>query len=122
MIDQNLNLNQIADQAGLFAKDTDFFARNDFVQNVGSEPVFIGTAFNLSEDNRLAKPIESRTGCYLMEFIARQAADEEKYEAMSDSLYQDALSKKRQDIWSKWYRDIYNNATIEDFREDIYGS
>jgi hypothetical protein len=41
---------------------------------------------------------------------------------MSDSLYQEALTKKRQDIWSKWYRDIYNNSTIEDFREEIYGS
>jgi len=121
MIDQNLNLNQMADQEGLFAKDADFFSRNDFVQNVGSDPAFIGTAFNLTEDSRLAKPIESRTGCYLMEFIARQSADKEKYDAMSDSLYQEALTKKRQDTWSKWYRDIYNNSTIKDFREDYYG-
>ncbi|MCP4583314.1 MAG: hypothetical protein GY839_17035 [candidate division Zixibacteria bacterium] len=121
MIDQNLNLDKLTDQEGLTAKETDFFSRNDFVQNVGSDPDFIGTAFNLSQDNRLAKPIESRTGCYLMEFIDKQAANQENFEVMSDSLHREALTKKRQDIWSKWYRDIFNNSTIQDFREDIYG-
>ncbi len=122
MIDGKLSFDEMARQANLSVKETDFFSRNEYVKNVGSDPAFIGAAFDLSPEKPLSVPIDGRTGCYLLEFVEKQAVDMAKYEAVSDSLYQDALTKKRQDIWSKWYRKLYENSKIEDFRQEIYGS
>jgi len=122
MVDAKLSLEEIAGRANLTAKETDFFSRNEFVKNVGSDPAFIGSAFSLTPANRLSAPVEGRTGCYLLELIDKQAADLIKYDEVSDSLYQDAISKKRQDTWSKWYKKLYENSKIEDFRQEIYGS
>lgn len=119
----NLTFKQMAKKAGLPVIETEnYFARHEFVKKVGSEPAFIGAAFNLSEKNRLSRPVRTRTGCYLMELVGRQNIDEQKYSAIADSLYNDALIKKRQDAWNQWYRDLYENSEIEDFREDVFGS
>jgi len=122
IIDSKLSLESMAGQVNLTIKETDFFSRNEFVKNVGSDPAFIGAAFSLSPENPLSAPVEGRTGCYLMEFFEKQAVDFAKYDEVADFLYQDALSKKRQDTWSKWYRKLYENSKIEDFRQEIYGS
>jgi len=122
MIDGKLSFAVMAGQANLTVKETDFFSRNEFVKNVGSDPAFIGAAFSLSPENPLSAPIEGRTGCYLLEFVQKQPVDFAKYDEVSDSLYQDAVTKKRQDAWSKWYRKLYEDSKIEDFRQDIYGS
>jgi peptidyl-prolyl cis-trans isomerase D len=122
MADQNLTLEQMAQKAGLPVKETELFARTDFVKNVGSDPAFIGAAFSLTRENPRSKPVESRSGCYLMELVGKNPIDKAKYEAMSDSLYQEELSQKRQDAWRNWYRDVYENAKIEDFRQDVLGT
>ena len=121
MADKHLTFEAMAKQAGLTVKETKLFARHDFVENIGSDPDFIGAAFNLTQKNPLSMPIKARTGCYLMELVERQEPDEAKYEAMADSLYQDALNKKRNETWSKWYREIYNKAEIKDYREEVFG-
>ena len=121
MADKHLTFEAMAKQAGLTVKETKLFARHDFVENIGSDPDFIGAAFNLTQKNPLSMPIKARTGCYLMELVERQEPDEAKYEAMADSLYQDALNKKRNETWSKWNREIYNKAEIKDYREEVFG-
>ncbi len=122
MVDNKLNLKQLCDQENRSLKETEYFSRNDFVQNIGSDPAFIGAAFNLTEDNPLSDPIKSRNGCYLMEYINRQPIDMAEFDAVSDSLLKEEGTKKRQNIWREWYRQVYENATIEDYRDEIYGS
>jgi len=120
--DKNLTFEAMAKQANLPIKETKPFARHEFVENIGSDPDFIGAAFNLSSASPLSDPIKGRTGCYLMQLVERQGLDESKYTAVADSLYQDALGKKRNETWSKWYREIYNKAEIKDYREEVFGT
>lgn len=123
MISNNLTFKQMAKKAGLpILETTKYFARHEFIENVGSEPAFIGAAFSLSEENRLSRPVRARSGCYLMELISKQNIDEQKYSAIADSLYNDARIKSRQEAWSQWYKTLYKNSEIEDFREDVFGS
>ena len=122
MVEEKLNLDQLARKADLNIKETDMFSRDEFIKGIGSDPAFIGAAFNLSAENRYSRPIESRSGCYLLEFIGHESVNMDEYTAMADSLYKEELTKKRQDIWRSWYRTVYENAKIEDFREDVLGS
>ena len=123
MTSKNLTFEQMAKKAGLPVLETKkYFTRNEFVENVGRDPAFIGAAFNLSKQNRFSKPVKARSGCYLMELIDKQEIDEQKYSAIADSLYNDARKKSRQEAWSQWYKNIYKNSEIEDFREDVFGS
>lgn len=118
----NLNLANIAKNSGYNLKKTDFFARHEFVENVGSDPDFIGAAFNLSASNIISKPVKARTGCYLLEFVDIKAVSKDKYDAIADSLFTNSFNKKRQEIWNEWYRQIYSKAEIKDYREDVFGS
>jgi len=118
----NLSLTRIAKNSGLNLKNTGFFARHEFVKNVGSDPDFIGAAFNLSPENTISKPIKARSGCYILEFVDIKTVDKNKYETVADSLFNDALTKKRQESWNEWYRQIYTKAEIKDYREDVFGS
>ena len=70
----------------------------------------------------LSDPIESRNGCFLLEYVNRQKVDMAEFEAISDSLLIEEGKKKRQNLWREWYRNVYESAVIEDYRDDIYGS
>ena len=122
MTENSLDYDKGMAQAGLSVKETDFFSRNEYVKNVGSDPGFIGTAFELTQQNPVSRPVEGRSGCYLLEFVAHQPIDLAHYESISDSLYNEAVTKKRKDIWNNWYRNIYEEANIKDYRQEIYGS
>jgi len=110
------------DEAGLNLKETKLFARHEYVENVGSDPDFIGAAFNLTADKPLSKPVRGRSGCYLLKFLDRQSVDNEKYAAISDSLYNDAIENKRKEIWNAWYKHVYSNSEIKDYRQNVFGS
>ncbi len=118
----DMSFEKAIDETGLNLKETKFFARHEYVENVGSDPNFMGAAFNLSADKPLSKPVEGRSGCYLIKFIDRQPVDDEKYAAISDSLYNDSFENKRKEIWNAWYKQVYSNSEIEDYREDVFGS
>lgn len=122
MVNNNMTLKQICSQEDLNCKDTEYFSRNDFIKNIGSDAGFIGAAFSLSENNKLSQPVKSRSGCYLIEYINNQPIDITEYEAVSDSLFKEYSKEKRQNTWREWYRQVYENAVIEDYREEIYGS
>jgi len=118
----DMSFEKAIDETGLNLKETKFFASHEYIENVGSDPNFIGAAFNLSADKPLSKPVEGRSGCYLIKFIDRQPVDDEKYATISDSLYNDSLENKRKDIWNAWYKQVYSDSEIEDYREDVFGS
>lgn len=122
MIQNKLDYESAIAHAGLPVKETDFFSRNDFIKNVGSDPAFIGAAFNLSKDKPVSKPVEGRSGCYLLEFVNREPINLQQYETVSDSLYDEAMTQRRKDLWNKWYRNIYESAKIKDYRQDVLGS
>jgi len=118
LVSGSATLRTISERENLPIKETRPFARHEFVDFVGSEPAFIAAAFHLSESNRYSKPVRVKTGVYLLEFVNFFPADMSRYSAMSDSLYKEAVNKKRNDLWQTWFRNLTSSAKIEDYRSD----
>jgi parvulin-like peptidyl-prolyl isomerase len=113
------------DIAGIYGKtvmEPDYFARHEFVPNVGSDAAFIGAAFKLSPENRFSGAVRSNNGAYILEFVDFQPADISQFIAKADSLTQDFRITKRQEAWNKWVNNIMKEASIEDYRSYYYGS
>jgi hypothetical protein len=113
---------QVAAEAGKPILETGFFNRTGFVPKVGSDADFIGAAFGLSASKPYSKSVNSRTGAYIIKFVARQAADTSLFDAKADSLTNDIFTTKRKDVWNKWLASLKQNAKIEDYRNLYYGS
>jgi parvulin-like peptidyl-prolyl isomerase len=115
-------LDDIANIYGKTVMEPDYFARHEFVPNVGSDAAFTGAAFKLSPENRLSGAVRSNNGAYIMEFVDFQPADISQFIAKADSLTQDFRITKRQEAWNKWVNNIMKEASIEDYRSYYYGS
>jgi parvulin-like peptidyl-prolyl isomerase len=113
---------QVAAEAGKPILETGFFNRTGFVPKVGSDADFVGAAFGLSVSKPYSKSVNSRTGAYILKFVARQAADTNIFDAKADSLTNDIFTNRRKDIWNRWLSSLKQNAKIEDYRNLYYGS
>jgi peptidyl-prolyl cis-trans isomerase D len=122
MTSQGLTLEALGARYNMPVTTTDPFARYEFVKNVGSDPGFIGASFTLSESKRLSKPVKGQTGCYLIEYVSHVPVDISKYNTIADSLYNDAYTKKRNDIWQSWFKDMMDKAKIENYIQQNSGA
>ncbi len=122
MMSQGLNLDMLGAKYNMPVTTTDPFARYEFVKNIGSDPAFIGAAFTLSATNRFSKPVKGQTGCYLLEFVSHTPADMTRFAAISDSLYNSAFIKKRNDVWQSWFKAMIENAKIENYTQNTSGA
>lgn len=112
---------EVAEMADKGIQDTDYFARHKFIARVGSDPFFIGAAFNLTPENRYSKGVRARSGAYLLEYVDRQLPDTAFFSANVDSLTTNALNTKRQNAWPKFVSSLRNKAEIVDYRQFYYG-
>jgi parvulin-like peptidyl-prolyl isomerase len=116
-------LDDVAENSGKTAMETEYFARHDFIKNgPGSDAAFIGAAFRLSPENHYSPPVRSTSGAYILEYVDFQPADTLQFTARADSLTQDLRNTKRQEAWSKWVNTLMQEAKIEDYRSFYYGS
>jgi len=122
MIGQGMNLDQLGARYNLTVVQTDSFARVGFARGVGSDPGFIGAAFTLSAAKKYCRPVRGQSGCYLIEYVNRLPIDKTKYDTMADSLLNDTASKKRDEMWQGWFRNLLETAKIEDYRKESVGA
>ena len=94
------------------------FARNSQVGSIMSDPRAIGTAFGLKEQGQTSKPVEYLRGSVILQLIDRTEPDLAQFNETRDSVYQDLLGKKQQQLYSNWYSmrmeqsDIVSNVGI----------
>jgi hypothetical protein len=115
-------LDDIAEATGRVVMEPDYFARHEFVQNVGSDASFIGAAFRLSRERRYSGAVKSTGGAYILELVDYQPADTTQFLVHSDSLTQEFRISKRQEAWNKWVNNLMTESEIEDYRSYYYGS
>ncbi|MEE9553131.1 MAG: peptidylprolyl isomerase [candidate division Zixibacteria bacterium] len=120
-LEKGKSFEEMAELADKQIQSTDYFARHKFVARVGSDPFFIGAAFNLTAENRHSKAVKARSGAYLLKYVDRQEPDTSFYTTNADSLLQSALNTKRQNAWPKFLSSLRNNAEIVDYRSFYYG-
>lgn len=118
--DESKNLESGARKFNRKTETSDFFSRDSFPAQVGNNPDFIGTAFSLSEKNKISKPVRTDSGVYLIEFVSRIPASEEKFAQEKDSLYQNLLIQKKTQAYLDWFEQVKKQAKIEDYRNRFY--
>jgi parvulin-like peptidyl-prolyl isomerase len=121
-LSQGKTFEEVAALAGKQIQETDFINRFQFIPKIGSDPDFLGAAFNLSSSNPISRAVESRTGTYLLKYVDHQYPDTSAFTPVSDSLTTKMLQTKQNDIWSKWLNSLKQKAQIEDYRSLYYGS
>ncbi|MBN2355078.1 peptidylprolyl isomerase [candidate division KSB1 bacterium] len=107
----------VASSLNLKVQKTDFFTLSGYVQNVGREPRFIGSAFALSP-GQISKPVEGTRGYYLIKLIEKTTFDENDFIAQKDNLKNQILQRKQQSMFSQWYNDLKEKSDIKDYRKD----
>ena len=120
-IESGKTLDKIAKETGRAVMEPDYFARHEFVQNVGSDAAFIGAAFRLSRENRYSGAVKSTGGAYILELVDFQPADTAQFLAHADSLTQELRVSKRQEAWNKWVNNLMKDSEIEDYRTYYFG-
>ena len=93
--------------------DLDPFTRNAFVRGIGRAPAAIGVAFSLTTPGQVSKPVDHRNGTVIFQLQSRTAPNLSRFTEIKDSLTTQALSKKQQTLYSKWFQDLVEKSDIE---------
>jgi len=109
-----------ASQVGAEYYTTSLISRRDPVRKLGADPAFLGTAFSLSADEPLSKPIMTGKGAAVINFLERQAPNLELFTGEQDSIYQSMLSDLRQKKYQEWFTLLQENNEVKDFRNEIF--
>jgi peptidyl-prolyl cis-trans isomerase D len=109
-----------ASQIGAEYYITSLISRRDPVRKLGADPVFLGTAFSLSEDKPLSNPIMTGKGAAVIHFLERQAPNLELFTSEQDSIHQSMLSNLRQKKYQEWASRLQADNDVKDFRSEIF--
>lgn len=103
----------------LTVKKPEAFARVGFVPSVGSRNAFVGTAFRL-EPGQTSEIVTTDRGAYILQVLSKTPIDEEKLAEERETIYQQAVSQKRQEVVGAWFSNLRETAQIEDNRHAFY--
>jgi peptidyl-prolyl cis-trans isomerase D len=113
------SLEEAAKFFNLEVKKPEAFARVGFVPTVGSRNAFVGEAFRLPI-GQVSEIITTDRGAYILRVLAKTAIDEEKLAEERQTLTQQVVSQKRQEVVAAWFSDLREQAKIEDNRHLFY--
>lgn len=96
---------------------TDFFTMSGYVQGIGREPRFIGSAFALNV-GQVSKPVEGSRGYYLLKLAEKTSINEKDFESQKETLKNQVVQRKQQAMFSQWYTALKEKSSIKDYRKD----
>lgn len=88
------------------------FKRDDFVAEIRHDPEAIGAAFSISEPGQMHPPTEHNQGVAIFKLIDRITPDLSDYNAKKDSIYSSILTKKQQNLYTRWFDGLVAKAEI----------
>ncbi len=109
-----------ASQVGAEYYTTSLISRRDPVRRLGTDPTFLGTAFSLSADEPLSRPIMTGKGAAVINFLERQAPNLELFTSEQDSIQQSVLGDMRQKKYQEWFGHLQESNDVKDFRSEIF--
>ena len=110
---------RLAEQDSLVVVESDFFALNGFVRNVGRDANFIGAAFGLEVDE-ISGVVEGTRGPFVMKLVEKQDFDESTFDYQKQTLMNELLQNKQRTAYNNWYTNLKENAKIKDYRYMFY--
>lgn len=118
-INSGQSAEQLASDDSLTVKQTDQFDMTGNIPGVGREPRFVGTTF-ASEIGKWSAPIEGTRGYYLIKPTEKTEFNEENFENQKESLKNQVLQRKQQNMFGLWYTALKEKADIKDYRRDYF--
>lgn len=107
------NLDSVTGVAAAEVKAPDAFARQSFIPGVGQDLALIGAAFQLKNPGEMSELVKGDRGYYLVQLVERQPINEEEYESARETLRQQLLVQKQNQLYSEWLAYLQDNAEIE---------
>ena len=106
---------RLAEQDSLTVTETEFFAMNGYVRNLGRDANFIGAAFGLEADE-VSSVEEGARGAYIIKMVEKQGFDETAFDSQKESLRNELIQQKQRTAYNNWYTNLKDNAKIKDYR------
>jgi len=104
-----------AAQDSLEIVETEFFAMNESVRNVGRDPNFIGTAFGLEVDE-VSSAVSGLRGAYVIKMVEKQEIDETAFNAQKDNIRAELFQRKQRTVYNNWFTNLKEKSKIKDYR------
>lgn len=108
-----------AEKNGEKVDETSVLDRNTKL-NVENFSELVGASFALSEQNPISTPVKTENGTYILKLIYKTPIDEQKFEAVKDSLGMELLRKKQNEVYTAWFTQLRKNSKISDNRSQYY--
>jgi peptidyl-prolyl cis-trans isomerase D len=110
---------KVAEKNGEKVDETSVLDRNTKL-NVENFSELVGASFALSEQNPISTPVKTENGTYILKLIYKTPIDEQKFEAVKDSLGMELLRKKQNEVYTAWFTQLRKNSKISDNRSQYY--
>jgi len=114
------NFEKVASEFGRDVSQTEEFSRNSYLAEVKNSPEFKGAAFALAQKGQISPPVRTDMGTYVLKLLSRKEVEKENFTAVRDSLYNNLLIQKQNEVFSQWYSQLRESAKIEDYRSQYY--
>jgi peptidyl-prolyl cis-trans isomerase D len=98
---------------GLQVGETPLFSRADPPRERGNLPGAVLLAALQTPAGRMAEPVRTQTGVYVVKTIERAPADAKGFDAEKDELRRQLLDQKRAQVWESWIRRLRAQAKID---------
>lgn len=112
----------LAEAPNVTLTTTGLFTRNTNIANVGKSPLFMGTAFSMTEESPWSEPVPLESGWAVIHLLEKQVADTAQLAGARDSLSGVILRQKQTNVFTKWFTELYDNADIRDYRAQLTGA
>jgi parvulin-like peptidyl-prolyl isomerase len=107
---------RLAEQDSLLkVVETEFFALNGYVRNIGRDANFIGAAFGLGVDE-VSSIVSGTRGAYIIKMVEKQDVDDTAFNYQKESLRNELIQQKQRTAYNNWYNNLKENAKIKDYR------
>lgn len=106
-------IERAAEQHGATYQEVGPITRKTLQRPIASDPKVLGTAFGLSHIGEISAPVDFNQGSAIFKLLDRVEPDLVQYNAIRDSIYNQILSAKQQQVYSKWYESLMNESKIE---------
>jgi len=90
----------------------DPFKRDDFVKELRRDPQAIGAAFSMKQPGELKGPTEHSQGVVILKLLERTTPDLTDFNTKRDSVYNDLMMHKQQDLYTHWFDKLVKNSKI----------